>query len=351
MKRRQALRQLLYASGGVIMAVFLPGCNQPVVQDPQVLLSLFDPAKPLPAHWLTQIEEFYVQSYALPPQVDAQKWRLEIAGAVNQPLQLTYQDILEAPQEDFYLTMECIGNPAGGNLIGNAAWRGTSLLPFLERAGIKPEATEFVMHGADSYETTLPIAELLRPDVRLVHQMNQAPLTREHGYPVRIIIPGYFGQKQPKWLVKLEAIANPKRGYWERQGWSNTARIPTHSLTRQVQEKHISNRSHHVVLQRQGELGWEKGILLVGVALDQSTAIRQIKVSTDDGKTWQTAERNQPPSPHEWTLWRYVWRPETPGKYTVLAIAESERQQQPIDDSHSRDGSAGALKIQVTLAT
>lgn len=347
MNRRQLLK-LLTTSGGLIGATLLTGC-QPRVTDPLFLLNLLNPEVSLPDHLLTPIGEFYVQSYALPPGVDAKTWRLEITGAVETPLKLTYADIQQAPQEDFYLTMECIGNPAGGNLIGNAQWRGTPLKPFLEQAGVKPEAVEFVLHGADFYETTLPATEVMKPGVRLVHQMNGAPLTKAHGYPVRMIIPGHFGQKQPKWLTKIEAIPKHKRGFWERQGWSNTAEIPTHALMRQVQNTRVWNRRHQVSLDRSGEQGWEGGILLAGVALDKSSPIEEILVSTDGGQTWQAAEQNRPDSPHEWTLWRYRWAPQQAGKYTLLARARSQREQQPLEDHDKMDGSSGILKIEVTL--
>nr|WP_242033130.1 molybdopterin-dependent oxidoreductase [Coleofasciculus sp. FACHB-129] len=285
----------------------------------------------------------------MPPRINLDNWRLKVTGAVAQPLTLTFQDIMAAPQENFYLTMECIGNATGGNLIGNAQWTGTPLLPFLEQAGVKSEAIEFRLHGADSYETTLPVAEVMRQEVRLVHQMNGEALNQSHGYPLRIIIPGHFGQKQPKWLVEIEAVSSQKRGFWERQGWSNTAEIPTHALMRQVQNTRVWNRQHRVHLGRMGETGWESGILMAGVALDKSSPITAIEVSTNDGKTWQNAEQNQPPSPHEWTLWRYLWMPQQPGNYTLLVRATSLRQQQQLKDDNRMDGSSGVLRIQVNL--
>lgn len=351
MQRRSLLKRLLQLSGGFIGANLLVGGCEPQGRSPNLMfmLDLLDSATPLPDHLVIPVGEFYVQSYGLPVAVDAQQWRLEIGGAVEQPLTLTLDDILAAPQDDFYLTMECIGNPAGGDQIGNALWRGTALLPFLQRAKVKPEATDWLMHGADYYETNLPVAALLRPEVRLVHQMNQAPLTKEHGYPVRLIVPGRFGQKQPKWLVKLEAIAQSKRGYWERQGWSNTAEIPTHGMIRQVQGDRVWHRRHTVTLAKTGDRGWSRGILVAGIALDQQRPIQAVEVSTDGGQTWHQADHNRPPSPHEWTLWRYAWRPENPGRYTLLARAKTAGSTQPLEDAERQDGSAGVLKIDVTL--
>jgi DMSO/TMAO reductase YedYZ molybdopterin-dependent catalytic subunit len=347
--RRQFLHHLQQTTGGLIGASFLVGCQSKTI-DPLFLLNLLNPIEPLPDHLITPLSEFYVQSYALPSRINVAQWQLKIAGLVAQPITLTFSDIEQAPQEDFYLTMECIGNPAGGNLIGNALWTGTPLLPWLQKAGIKPEATEFALRGNDYYETTLPIAEIMRPEVRLVHQMNHTPLTAEHGYPVRLIVPGHFGQKQPKWLIEIEAIAKPKQGYWERQGWSNTAEIPTHALVRQVQADRVWNRHHQVTLTKGGETGWAQGILIAGVALDRSQPIQAIEISTDNGATWQPTDQNQPATPHEWTLWRYRWQPPQPGKYTLLARATSAHGMQAMDLPNKHAGQPGPLRITVTLA-
>jgi len=187
MKRRRLLRYLQTSTGGLIAARFVTGCSAP-----KPTFTAFDPlvkSDTLPERLITPIGEFYVQSYGSAPTVERETWRLEIAGQVKQPLQITFDDILRSPQQSFYLTMECIGNAAGGNQIGNALWQGTPLLPWLQKAGVQPDAVEFVLHGADSYETTLPIKDLLKSNVSLVHRMNGEPLTTDHGYPVRIIIP------------------------------------------------------------------------------------------------------------------------------------------------------------------
>ena len=348
MNRRELLKRLLQSSGGLIAASVLGGCQAESIA-PLFLLSLLNPEAPLPDHLITPLDEFYVQSYGLSSRVNAEKWQLNIKGAVKTPLTLTLQDILQAPQEDFHLTMECIGNPAGGNLIGNALWTGTPLLPFLRQAGVDSSVQEFALKGADWYETTLPVDDVMRADVRLVHRMNKEPLTADHGYPVRLLVPGHYGQKQPKWIVEVEAIAQPKTGFWENQGWSNTAEIPTHALMRQVQSTRVWNRQNQVNVSRDGETGWQKGVLLAGVALDRSSPIQAIEVSTDNGISWSPTDQNRPNSPHEWTLWRYLWKPQQPGKYTLLARAKSDRQQQPLEDANGKDGSSGILKIQVTL--
>lgn len=348
MKRRQALKRLLQASGGMV-ATLLPGCVN--YQQLHLLFSA-DPRqfdRPLPKHRVTPVGAFYVQSYASSPDVNLDTWQLQFTGLVDQPLTLTFADIVAAPQTDFYLTMECIGNRTGGQQIDNARWTGTPLLPFLKQAGIQEKAVEFLLHAADSYETTLPIADLMQPDVQLVHRMNGEPLTKAHGFPLRIIIPGRYGQKQPKWLTEIEAIATPKKGYWERQGWSNTAKIATHAITQKVQGEEVWDKNAHVDLPRLGEEGWQRGVTIAGVAIDQAQPMEWIRISTDNGQTWTKTEINQPSSPHEWTLWRFLWRPTQPGTYKLLAQAKSQTEMQSIMDHNGKDGSAGILKISVNL--
>ncbi len=346
MQRRQFLQNLLATSSAMLSASLLSGCESKKL-DPLFRLDLLNPEIPLPTHLITPRSEFYVQNYALPSEVDRVTWRLKISGEVETPLILNFDDILKAPQESFYLTMECIGNPSGGNLIGNAKWTGTRLLPFLEKAKIKNSAIEMAMKGNDWYETTLPIAELTKPDVFLVHKMNDEDLTKEHGFPVRILVPGHFGQKQPKWLVELNAIDSAKKGFWENQGWSNTAEIPTHALLRQVQTDRTSNQSNRVTLEQST---WKDGVLLAGIALDRTLPIQRVEVSTDGGSTWQIADQNRPESPHEWTLWRYRWTPSVAGKYKLLARAVSDREIQDTKNRDRMNGQSGVLTIDVTLA-
>jgi DMSO/TMAO reductase YedYZ molybdopterin-dependent catalytic subunit len=172
---------------------------------------------------LTANRDFYVTSYGGTPNVDANHWRLKIHGLVHQPLTLTYAELTRMPSIRRTLTLECIGNPPDGNAIGNAEWTGLELRPLLDRIGIKPNAVYAAMRGADGYYTGVPVAELIRPENWLVYRMNGEPLPHEHGFPLRIFIPGKYGMKQPKWLTEIELVDTPFTGYWEARGWSNEA--------------------------------------------------------------------------------------------------------------------------------
>jgi len=171
----------------------------------------------------TPNRNFYVTSYSGTPVLDADRWRLKIHGLVQRPLTLTFADIMRIPSIRRILTLECIGNPPDGHAIGNAEWTGVKLKPLLEHAGVKPNAIYAAMRAADGYYTGVPVAELMRDENWLVYRMNGAPLPPDHGFPLRIFIPGKYGMKQPKWLTEIELVDTPFIGYWEARGWSNEA--------------------------------------------------------------------------------------------------------------------------------
>ena len=168
------------------------------------------------------------------PEVDAGGWRLRIGGRVRQAMELDLEDILRRPRQTIPVTLECCGNgralmkpralgqPWILGAIGTAEWTGTSLGPILEEAGLEDEAVEFVFTGADrgiqggeeqDYARSLTIEEAMRPEVMLAYEMNGAPLEPQHGYPMRLLVPGWYGMTSVKWLVSIEAVAEPFQGY------------------------------------------------------------------------------------------------------------------------------------------
>jgi DMSO/TMAO reductase YedYZ molybdopterin-dependent catalytic subunit len=268
---------------------------------------------PRPFGGPTPNRDFYVTSYGGTPLVDASNWRLKIHGLVDRPVTLTYADITKMPSIRQTLTLECIGNPPDGNAIGNAEWTGLKLKPLLESAGVKPSAVYAAMRAADGYYTGVPIGELLRDENWLVYRMNGVPLPPQHGYPLRIFIPGKYGMKQPKWLTEIELVEKPFIGYWEARGWSNEA-------WRKVNSGFFYPRRSSGfldILSLDTSADVTAPVEMTGWVLAGPSGIRRVEVSTDDGATWHLARLLEHRSPYVWTVWQYYFAPTKPGDYGV----------------------------------
>ncbi len=298
---------------------------------------------------LTPNREFYVTSYGGTPSVDASRWSLKIHGLVRQPLTLSYADIVRIPAVRQILTLECIGNPPDGDAIGNAEWTGIKLKPLLQQAEVKPNAVYAAMRAADGYSTGVPLAEIMREENWLVYRMNGEPLPPEHGYPLRIFIPGKYGMKQPKWLTEIEFVDTPFIGYWEARGWSNEA-------WRKVNSGFFYPRRPRGildVLSLDTSAKVTAPVDLAGWALAGPAGIRRVEVSTDDGATWHAARQLGNASPYIWTVWQYHFAPARPGDYLVRVKAtDGNGITQP--DSYAERGDGGTsqprLQLKVTAA-
>ncbi len=262
----------------------------------------------------TPLSEFYIQSYDRIPDVDITTWRLRIDGLVENPMTLSYDDLRALPAREFTWTLECISNPVGGNLIGNQVWKGTPLAPLLKKAGIKPEAIRVRWYAADGYSNSIPLERVLHPDTMLAYEMDGRPLPREHGYPLRVLIPGHYGQKMPKWLERIELIDHEYLGYWEQRGWDDMAIIKPNSRI------DAPERSTQVTLGEQ--------VLVEGVALSDESGVVRVDVGIEDDAgnvVWVDTVRTQGENPYTWTVWRTAWTPKQPGKYRVYARATDGR--------------------------
>lgn len=153
-----------------------------------------------------------------PPEVSAERWRLVVDGAVEAPLELSYAELLALPQAEEQADFHCV---TGWSIL-DLAFRGVRLETVLALARPAANATHLMAHAHDGYSTNLPLEEALKPDVLLVHTVEGAPLTRDHGGPVRIVVPQLYAWKGAKWLSRIELLTTDRRGYWEIRGYSNT---------------------------------------------------------------------------------------------------------------------------------
>jgi DMSO/TMAO reductase YedYZ molybdopterin-dependent catalytic subunit len=271
--------------------------------DPQYSEIVFDDAIRI-----TPVDRFYVQLWDdFPEPVSTADWTLTINGLVDHPMSLTYNEILAIEPVTVMRTLECIGNPPGGPLIGNTTWTGFRLKPLLEQVGIKPDAVRAKFAAADQYLTAVNLEWILHEDALLIYLMDGEPLTNEHGFPLRIMMPGLYGQKMPKWLYGIEFVDYPYEGYYEHHGWNDRAEVKT--ISKIVLPDNLAAISGSFVLQ-----GW---------AYAGKRAITQVEVSIDDGP-WQLCELLQERSPLVWTQWWIRWTPERAGTFRVTLRATDD---------------------------
>lgn len=285
---------------------------------------------------ITPNDDFYLTSKGATPHVDRSRWKLTLDGLVRQPSSLTYEQLTAQPRIEKVMTLECISNSVGGHAIGNAQWTGTLLKPLLERAQPTRHATHAVIYAADGFSTGHPLERLWNEENFLAYGMNSQDLPPNHGYPVRIFIPGKFGMKQPKWVTRIQLVDQAYLGYWERQGWSDTCERWAHARFTDLED---------------GAKIRGKNFELTGYAVGNLDGIRSVEISFDDGQTWQTTNLFSNPSPLTWAFWKYVWVAPEPGAYhlRVRAIDGQGRVEGRGPQGTFPDGATGqqALKVNV----
>jgi len=294
----------------------------------------------------TPNSDFYVTSSGSTPALNLNSWRLSIKGLVENPLQLSYADIRKLPKMDQMLTLECISNPPDGTAIGNAIWTGVRLRPLLERARVKRGAGFVAMRGADGYHTVLPVDELMREENFLPYLMNGEPLPAEHGYPLRIFIPGKYGMKQPKWLTALEFADHEIPGYWEVRGWSD-------SCWRKVNSGFFSPRvagGLMSIFDRKAKV--TAPLDIYGWALAGPSGIKRVEVSSDDGLTWHHAQLVANGSPYVWTVWKYRFAPHAAGDFMIRVRAtDGDGVAQPPVDPQTGAGMSGQARLALEVTS
>ena len=273
---------------------------------------------------ITPTRDFYqVSKNAFDPQIDLRRWKLEVVGLVDNSLTLTYDDIKSLPSVDQYATLACISNEVGGDLIGTALWRGVRLKDVLAEASIKAGVVDILLRASDDYSDSIPLDRAIADGTLLVYEMNGEPLTSEHGFPVRLLVPGIYGMKNIKWITKIEAVDFDFKGYWQRRGWDDRAEYKTMSR--------IDAPAHSVKAEE----------TIAGIAFAGDRGVSKVEVSTDGGRTWEQAAIKPALSAFSWVLWSKSWAPGQAGKHRVVVRAIDGRgitqtsQQAPPDPSGS----------------
>lgn len=283
----------------------MPETSGPAVSPPEPTLEARIEPVPGTRAEITPADEFYrIDINLMPPSVDAEEWTLEIGGLVDTPMALTLDQIRQRPAVSQYITLECISNRVGGDLISGNLWTGIRLRDLLDEVGLQSEAQALTIESVDGFYETVVMEDMMDPRTLLVYDMNGQPLPDEHGYPLRIYIPGRFGMKQPKWIVRMEAIPEWREGYWVTRGWSREAIVRTTSVIDVAQvPKDPAQR-----------------VSIGGIAYASERGISKVEVQVDDGP-WEEAQLRVPPvSPLMWVQWRYEWDGE-PGDHVARVRA------------------------------
>jgi DMSO/TMAO reductase YedYZ molybdopterin-dependent catalytic subunit len=294
------------------------------------------------------------------PAVDPAAWRLELEGRVERPLSLSLSELKSRPERTLAVTLECAGNgrallepravsqPWLSEAVGTAEWTGTPLAPLLQEAGVAKDAVEVVFAGLDrgiqgdvlqSYERSLPLSEALREEVLLAWAVNGEPLPAQHGFPLRLVVPGWYGMTHVKWLARIRVVDEAFTGWQqdvayrlrrseEEQGVPVT-RIQPRSLLAPPGIPDFLTRARFV----------EPGpTALEGRAWSGWAPIVRVEVSTDGGASWADARLEQPLSEWAWAGWRYDWDAE-PGEHELRCRAtDAEGNVQPDEADWNLDG-------------
>lgn len=284
---------------------------------------------------ITPVGDHYTVSKNLfDPNVQSRDWSLRIEGRVDQPLELTLDDLESLPSVTRPSTLMCVSNPVGGDLIGTSEWTGVRLADLLEMAGPQEGARELVLRAADNYSDSFPLDAARREGTLIAYLQNGEPLTSRHGFPARVLVPGIYGMKNVKWVQSIELMEDDYQGYWQTRGWSDEAVVKTMS---------------RIDTDTAARLG-DGRVAVGGIAFAGLRGIAAVDVSLDDGATWRAAELEPAPNGLSWRRWAAVLTTDrdrfdlrvraTDGEGTV----QTEERARPLPD-----GADGHHRLQVRV--
>jgi DMSO/TMAO reductase YedYZ molybdopterin-dependent catalytic subunit len=308
------------------------------------------------------------------PAIDPAAWRLEVGGRVDRPLSLSIDDLRELPAVTLPVTLECAGNgrallaprplsqPWLTEAVGTAEWTGVPVRALLDQAGLREDAVEVLFSGLDRgleggveqyYERSLPTADAMSGDALLAYEMNGAPLAPQHGFPLRLVIAGWYGMAHVKWLGAITAIAEPFDGYQQTTGYRlyNSDGVPGTPVTRMMPRSLTipPGIPDFFTRERTVDAG---SCVLEGRAWSGWGQIGRVEVSVDGGQSWNDARLDRPIGERAWHGWSYTWEVPTPGSYVVSSRAtDTAGNVQPVDADWNLKGYANNAveRIPVTV--
>jgi DMSO/TMAO reductase YedYZ molybdopterin-dependent catalytic subunit len=293
--------------------------------------------------WVTPNRLFFVRNHFPVPRIDLAAWRLRLEGCVKRTLEWTWDELAALPERTVFATVECAGNGRsflhphahgvqwGAGAIGHAEWTGVPVRLLLKEAGLKPEALEVVFEGQDRgteadhpepmfFARSLPLAKALDPNTLLATRMNGELLEPNHGFPVRLLVPGWYGVASVKWLRRISVIDHAFQGYYQTKKYTVQRRTANGNETAIVQAMAVKSE---IIRPAEGEILGVGTNRVFGVAWAGEEAVARVEVSTDGGRTWDDADLSGPRDHYSWTLWEYLWEVAEAGQYNLLVRATS----------------------------
>jgi DMSO/TMAO reductase YedYZ molybdopterin-dependent catalytic subunit len=309
--------------------------------------------------FITPNEKFYIRSHFATPTLDAKTWRLKVEGAVDKPLELSLDAIKAMSAQKQVALLECAGNGRAFlvpkvtgvswelGVVSTAEWTGVPVSAVLEKAGLKKDAVDIVFEGADSGEVkadpkspgkinfarSLPVDKAKKPEVLLAYRMNDEALPVSHGFPLRLIVPGWYGMASVKWLTRIIAMDKPFHGFFQTTSYSIFDRrngLPTMiPLTEFKVKSEIARPALYEVVPA------NSAYRVHGAAWTGESEVTKVEVSADGGKIWSDAKLNDKHVPFAWRLWEYEWKtPKETSRITVMSRAtDAKGRTQPMERS------------------
>jgi DMSO/TMAO reductase YedYZ molybdopterin-dependent catalytic subunit len=310
------------------------------------------------AEWITPIDRFFVRCHTYTPKVNLNDWSLKIDGVVERPMTLRMDDLKKLPRVDLVGVLECAGNGRGFyqphvagtqwafGSVGNGRWTGVRLRDVLQNAGIKASAKEILCDGADvplgkmpDFQRTITTAKALHPDTLLAYEMNGQALPVQHGFPLRVIAPGWASDSWVKWLQHIEVLDHEFEGFWMKSAYRHPTRpVPPGTAVDPSEMVPVTDLNVKSVIAIPG--GWAKPgpVRVQGTAWSNASPVSKVEISTDGGQSWKPAKLTGQNTKYGWRIWRYDWKP-AEGKYTLLSRATNVAgQMQPLKQEWNPSG-------------
>lgn len=349
-QREQPRRDVLkggLAIGGIAATAGLPFWSKLALAQNEMLVPFTDvpatfaapPVVPGSVHFLdtreidsfyTPVDDFYIVQHYDQPEIAEADYRLRITGLVDNPTVLTLDDIKSRPKIEIDAGFECGGNRPSvfQGLIGNARWGGTSLRDILFEAGVRPEGIEVVLYGSDKGSETIRDTETeqhfgrsmhytdaLQPEVMLAYEMNGEPLNLYHGAPVRVLVPGWYGVANVKWLEQIHVQDRRYMGRFQARDYVTLARRDIGGVERWEERSVTRMRLKSSIIRVTRRPG---GHTITGFVLNDGTPLRSVEIKVDNGP-WREAAIDTESTQYSWKLFNYAWNDAAPGEHTIVS--------------------------------